>query len=178
MHSLPLLIVEDDHDLRDALCITLELAGHVVSPAADGSEALAAMARRQFGLVISDIQMEPLDGFGLLREIRTIHPHVPVVLMTAFGDIESAVAAMRSGASDYLAKPFEPASLLELVDRYCMRPQPENLLGEVTSRVGRFSTLEMEVSDPTTEWPTRLTERLEAITANGVELPGSTTLMP
>ena len=131
MHSLPLLIVEDDHDLRDALCITLELAGHVVSPAADGSEALAAMARRQFGLVISDIQMEPLDGFGLLREIRTIHPHVPVVLMTAFGDIESAVAAMRSGASDYLAKPFEPASLLELVDRYCMRPQPENLDGIV-----------------------------------------------
>lgn len=118
MTSLPLLIVEDDNDLRNALCITLELAGHVVIAAGDGREALSTMARRRFGLVISDIQMQPLDGFGLLREIKQAHPQIPVVLMTAFGDIESAVRAMREGAIDYLAKPFEPASLLKLVERY------------------------------------------------------------
>jgi two-component system response regulator FlrC len=121
MTSLPLLIVEDDRDLRDALCITLELAGYAVIPAADGSEALAAMARRSVGLVISDIQMQPLDGLGLLHEIKRVHAHIPVVLMTAFGDIESAVAAMRAGASDYLPKPFEPASLLAKVKRYRLR---------------------------------------------------------
>ena len=122
MTSLPLLIVEDDRDLRDALCITLELAGYAVIPAADGSEALSAMRRQRVGLVISDIQMQPLDGLGLLREIRRVHAHVPVILMTAFGDIENAVTAMRAGASDYLPKPFEPAGLLQLVQRYRLRP--------------------------------------------------------
>jgi two-component system response regulator FlrC len=121
MNMLPLLIVEDDRDLRDALCVTLELAGYLVTPAADGSEALAVMQRHPVGLVISDIQMQPLDGLGLLREVRQRHPEVPVVLMTAYGDIENAVAAMRAGASDYLAKPFEPAGLLQLVERYRRR---------------------------------------------------------
>ena len=126
MTSLPLLIVEDDRDLRDALCITLELAGYTVIAAADGSEALVLMQRRRVGLVVSDIQMQPLDGLGLLREIRQLHAQVPVILMTAFGDIESAVAAMRAGASNYLPKPFEPASLLEQVERYCMRSVAED----------------------------------------------------
>ncbi len=121
MNMLPLLIVEDDHDLRDALCVTLELAGYLVTPAADGSEALAVMQRHPVGLVVSDIQMQPMDGLGLLREIKQTYPGVPVVLMTAYGDIESAVAAMRAGATDYLAKPFEPASLLQLVERYRRR---------------------------------------------------------
>jgi two-component system, response regulator FlrC len=133
MTSLPVLIVEDDRDLRDALCITLELAGHAISPAADGAEALAAMARRRFALVISDVQMPQLDGFGLLREIRRIHPHIPVVLMTAFGDIKNAVAAMRAGASDYLPKPFEPATLLDLVERYRLRPTAGNRDGIVAA---------------------------------------------
>ncbi len=133
MTSLPLLIVEDDRDLRDALCITLELAGYAVIPAADGSEALAAMQRRRVGLVVSDIQMQPLDGIGLLREIRREHGHVPVVLMTAFGDIESAVAAMRAGACDYLPKPFEPASLLQLVERYRLNPVAEDDEGIVAA---------------------------------------------
>ena len=118
MKMLPVLIVEDDRDLRDALCVTLELAGYLVTPAADGSEALAVMRRHPVGLVISDIQMQPMDGLGLLHEIRQTYPEVPVVLMTAYGDIENAVAAMRAGATDYLAKPFEPASLLQLVERY------------------------------------------------------------
>ena len=124
MNVPPLLIVEDDRDLRDALCITLELAGYAVIPAGDGTEALAAMRRQRVGLVISDIQMQPMDGLALLGAIRREHEGIPVVLMTAFGDIESAVAAMHSGARDYLAKPFDPARLLQLVQRYC--PSAEN----------------------------------------------------
>ena len=133
MTALPLLIVEDDRDLRDALCITLELAGHSVAPAADGSEALAALARRRFGLVISDIQMQPMDGFALLREVKRLHAHIPVILMTAFGDIESAVAAMRAGASDYLAKPFEPSGLIELVRHYSLQPADDASDGVIAS---------------------------------------------
>ncbi|MBE0621512.1 MAG: sigma-54-dependent Fis family transcriptional regulator [Burkholderiales bacterium] len=133
MTSLPLLIVEDDRDLRDALCITLELAGYAVIPAADGGEALTAIERRRIGLVISDIQMQPMDGLGLLREIKRSHAHIPVILMTAFGDIESAVAAMHAGASDYLAKPFEPAGLLQLVQRYRLQPVAEDDEGIVAA---------------------------------------------
>ena len=138
MNMLPLLIVEDDHDLRDALCVTLELAGYLVTPAADGSEALAVMQRHPVGLVVSDIQMQPMDGLGLLREIKQSYPEVPVVLMTAYGDIENAVAAMRAGASDYLAKPFEPASLLQLVERYRRRdvaPEDAGVIAEDSKSV-------------------------------------------
>jgi two-component system response regulator FlrC len=125
MPQLPLLIVEDDRDLRDALCITLELAGYTLIAAADGCEALAIMEHERVGLVVSDHQMQPMDGFSLLREIRRNHARVPVILMTAFADIENAVAAMHAGAADYLAKPFEPERLLQLVERYHLRaPEP------------------------------------------------------
>ena len=133
MTSQPLLIVEDDCDLRDALCVTLELAGFAVIPASDGSEALSIMRTSRVALVISDIQMQPLDGIGLLHGIKQDYPGVPVILMTAFGDIERAVAAMRAGASDYLAKPFEPASLLEKVERYRLRPLLEADEGPVAA---------------------------------------------
>jgi two-component system response regulator FlrC len=122
MTSQPLLIVEDDRDLRDAMCITLEIAGYPVISAADGCEALAAMAGQGVSLVISDIQMQVLDGLGLLREIRRLHAQVPVVLMTAFGDIEHAVEALHEGASDYLTKPFESGRLLRVVQRYRLPP--------------------------------------------------------
>ncbi len=131
MKSPPLLVVEDDADLRDALCATLEIAGHDAVSARDGNEALAILARRPVSLVISDIQMQPMDGVALLRAIRASHAGIPVVLMTAFGDIRDAVAAMRAGASDYLAKPFDPASLLQLVERYRIRLQEQDEHGMV-----------------------------------------------
>lgn len=133
MTSLPLLIVEGDRDLRDALCVTLELAGYEVIPAAGGNEALAALWRCCVGLVISDMQMQPLDGLCLLREIKQIHPHVPVILMSAFGTVDSAVAAMRAGASDYLLKPFAPAKLLAQVERYRLHPAAEDDEGIVAA---------------------------------------------
>ena len=117
MTSLPLLIVEDDRDLRDALCITLELAGYTLIAAADGCEALAIMAHERVGLVVSDLQMQPMDGLSLLREIRRSHARVPVILMTAFADVESAVfdlPAKEPVLRESLRYPFGGASLDEL----------------------------------------------------------------
>ena len=116
--KLPVLIVEDDHDLREAIEATLELAGYPVISARDGTEALALLKQEKVGLVVSDVNMKPMDGYTLLKEIGTAFPGIPVVLMTAFGDVEKAVGAMRSGACDYLLKPFEPSSLIEYVERY------------------------------------------------------------
>lgn len=116
--KLPVLIVEDDRDLREAIEATLELAGYPVVSAQDGTEALAQLKQEKVGLVVSDVSMKPMDGYTLLTEINASFPGIPVVLMTAFGDVERAVGAMRSGACDYLLKPFEPSSLIEYVEKY------------------------------------------------------------
>ena len=115
---LPILVVEDDAALREAVCDTLELAGQAVVSAGGGDEALTLLGGRSVSLVVSDVRMLPIDGITLLREIRSRHPYLPVVLMTAFADVDRAVEAMRAGACDFLLKPFEPKALLDHVMRY------------------------------------------------------------
>ncbi len=122
--KLNILVVEDDAPLRDALAVTIECAGHRVTTAGDGPAALGCIERDAFNLVVSDLRMEPMDGLRLLTEIRRGDPHLPVLLMTAFGDVDKAVAAMRGGACDFLMKPFEPHVLLEHVERYAFVPPP------------------------------------------------------
>ena len=127
--ELNILIVEDDNALRDALCMTMECAGHRVVGAADGPAALRLIEQNAFNLVVSDLRMYPMDGLQLLGEIRLKDPGLPVLLMTAFGDVDKAVAAMRAGACDFLLKPFEPRILLEHVARYAvLPPTDENLV--------------------------------------------------
>jgi two-component system, response regulator FlrC len=116
--GLPILVVEDDPNLREAVCDTLELAGQAVVSAPGGEEALRLLNAQSVALVVSDVRMMPMDGITLLKEIRSRFPHLPVVLMTAFADVDRAVEAMRSGACDFLLKPFEPKALLEHVARY------------------------------------------------------------
>jgi two-component system response regulator FlrC len=122
MGKLNLLVVEDDAALRDALLITLEAAGHVATGADGGPAALALLAKHEYGMVVSDLRMDPMDGLQLLAEIRAVKPGLPVLLMTAFGDVDKAVAAMRGGACDFMLKPFEPRTLIEQIDRYAKAP--------------------------------------------------------
>jgi len=133
MKTLPILIVEDDHDLREALCDTLALAGYEAIAVESGPAALDVLQRRRVGLVVTDVQLQPMDGHALLREIRLNHPQVPVLLMTAYGMIDKAVEAMRAGACNYLTKPFEPDSLLAEVVRY-MLPAPAEEGGEMIAQ--------------------------------------------
>lgn len=118
----PILIVEDDAALREALVDSLEIAGYTVLSAVDAESALTALGRQMPGLVLSDVQMPGMDGHALLHTIKLSHPGLPVVLMTAYGQIDKAVEAMRAGAADYLAKPFEPDRLLATVARYYRDP--------------------------------------------------------
>jgi len=120
MPLLPILIVEDDNDLREALTDTLELAGYTVITAEEGEAGLVQLNRHRVGLVLSDVQMQPMDGETLLRRVKAEYPHIPVVLMTAYGMIEKAVAALHAGAAHYLPKPFEPDALLETVAKYML----------------------------------------------------------
>ncbi|MCX7172287.1 MAG: sigma 54-interacting transcriptional regulator, partial [Proteobacteria bacterium] len=127
---LNILVVEDDDSLRDALLITLESAGHAVQGAAGGPQALQLLNQHVFNMVISDLRMAPMDGLELLRAIRARSPGLPVLLMTAFGDVDKAVAAMRGGACDFMLKPFEPKALLSQIDRYATAPLSAGVIAE------------------------------------------------
>lgn len=118
MSQARILVVEDDGGLREALVDTLLLGGYECREADSGEQALLMLSRQPFDMVISDIQMGGMDGLTLLQTIRQQHPQTPVLLMTAYANIDGAVRAMREGAIDYLAKPFSPEVLLNQVSRY------------------------------------------------------------
>lgn len=111
------LVVEDDTALREALCATLKLAGYAALSACDGKSAIEMLDKKQVNMVVSDVQMKPMDGTTLLKKIKKIDPNLPVVLMTAYGTIQKAVQAMQEGAVDYLVKPFEAQVLVNMVSR-------------------------------------------------------------
>lgn len=117
-HSLPVLVVEDDPSLREAIGDTLELAGRAYVSVDGGEAALRVLGRQAFSIVISDVRMMPMDGITLLKEIRARLPYLPVVLMTAYAEVDKAVDAMRSGACDFLLKPFAPQALLGHINKY------------------------------------------------------------
>lgn len=140
MQNLPVLVVEDDPDLLEALHTTLRLAGYQGLAATNGEEALRLLQAQSVGLVVSDVQMRPMDGHALLQAIRRDYPQIPVVLMTAYGEIGQAVTAMRAGASDYLLKPFDHKSLLAQVERYLL-PMPADAQSEMVAEDARTHAL-------------------------------------
>jgi DNA-binding NtrC family response regulator len=112
-----LLLVEDDEVFLRPLHRTLELKGYEVLPVQSGEEALEALKSEDVDLVLTDRRLPGLDGVELVRQIKIEHPDLAVVVMTAYGTIESAVEAMRLGAEDYLVKPFEAAEMLLVIRR-------------------------------------------------------------
>ncbi len=125
MSQSTVLVVEDDQSLREALHDTLEIAGYSVTTAEDGNAALRVLEQEEVSMVVSDVQMEPMDGYTLLKKIKNTKGDLPVMLMTAYGDIQKAVQAMHEGAVDYLVKPFEAEVLVNMVERYIRQPEPE-----------------------------------------------------
>ncbi|MEZ5286293.1 MAG: sigma-54 dependent transcriptional regulator [Vicinamibacterales bacterium] len=102
------ILVADDHDaLRRGLSLALSAAGHEVEEASNGNAALERLHESYFDVVVSDLKMGGSDGLDVLRTTKSLHPTVSVILMTAFGTVNTAVEAMKSGAFDYVQKPFE-----------------------------------------------------------------------
>ena len=101
------LVVDDDPGHRGMLEALLSRWGLAVTSAPDGKEAVERVRERPFDMVLMDIRMPDMDGITALKEIRKYNPAVPVVLMTAYSAVESAVEAMKSGAVDYLIKPLD-----------------------------------------------------------------------
>ena len=112
-----ILLVEDKDSLRAMLRLALEAQGHAVIEARDEPEAVAALRDSQPAVVLSDLRLPIGDGLGVLRAAKEADPELPVIVMTAHGSIQDAVAAMKQGALDFLAKPVDPEHLLLLVER-------------------------------------------------------------
>jgi DNA-binding NtrC family response regulator len=105
---LDILVVDDDDIVRQSITGALERAGHRVSEARDGLEALTLADSHRFDVAICDVQMPRLDGLTLLRRLRLEAPGTAVILVTSFGRIPDAVGSLRDGATDYVTKPFDP----------------------------------------------------------------------
>ena len=112
-----ILVVDDKEQMRDVLRKFLAAEGYAVETAADGKEALKKFSENQFELVLSDIKMPAMDGTELLEEILKINSQAIVILMTAFGSIEAAIAAIKHGATDYVSKPFQMEDVLFRISR-------------------------------------------------------------
>ncbi len=106
MHKANILVVDDEKDICMALNILLSKEGHSVKEAYNGEQALQRMREEDFDVIMTDIKMEKMDGFEVLKEAQKVCPETSVIMMTAFASVGSAVEAMRAGASDYITKPF------------------------------------------------------------------------
>ena len=128
MESLRIIIVDDEAAQRDLLTGFLRKQGHTVFACASGPEALDIARDQQVNLVVSDCRMPAMTGPELLHHLKAINPELPLILMTAYGTIDTAVQAMRDGAADYLTKPLD---LEELMVRIARVSEQARLRGEV-----------------------------------------------
>ena len=121
MKSLNILVVEDGQSQREMLRDFLRKEGHTVEEAGSGEEALQSMTTGAFDPVLLDYKMPGMDGMQVLQEVKRLNPETDVVIITAYGTIETAVDAMKAGAVDYITKPLEFDELLLLLDRVAER---------------------------------------------------------
>jgi DNA-binding NtrC family response regulator len=114
-----ILVVDDEPDMRIALTHALSRSGHMVETACSGYEALEKFKKKEFGLVITDVKMPEMSGMEVLEEVKELSPQIPVIMITGYGTVNSAVEAMKVGASDYILKPFDSEILETAVKNAC-----------------------------------------------------------
>jgi len=112
-----ILVVDDEAGMRAAVQEALQRKGYLVEVAEDGAEAIRKIGAKEYRMVISDMQMPGCGGMEVLKEVKKTTPHVPVLLITAFGTVEKAVEAVKEGAIDFILKPFSLDSLEETVEK-------------------------------------------------------------
>ncbi|MCX6621092.1 MAG: response regulator [Acidobacteria bacterium] len=122
------LIVDDDPVVRDSLGKWFESEGYQAAIASGAKEALERIQAGRWDIALLDIKMPGIDGIELQAKLKEIEPDLPVVIMTGFASVETAVRALKNGAYDYITKPFDPDELVHLV---------ENCLGKISRRYFR-----------------------------------------
>jgi two-component system response regulator AtoC len=158
---LSILVADDEPLIRMAVSDALRTRGHFVDAVSDGAQAVAAIQNRVFDLVISDIRLPKVDGLGVLHRVLEQNPSTVVVLITAYGSISDAVAAIKEGAYDYITKPFEMAELLLRVDRISERRDMRAELDAARAALAARGSGEVLLGR--TPAMVRLQERIDAI---------------
>ncbi len=141
--TLDILVVDDEHDIRELVAGVLEDEGYGTRCAADSDAALEAIASRRPSLVLLDVWLQGsrLDGLDLLDEIKRRDPSLPVLVISGHGNIDTAVAAIRRGASDFIEKPFEAERLLLMVERATETERLRREVASLRASVGREDDL-------------------------------------
>ena len=175
-----ILVVDDEPNARTALAEILKEEGYQVETAADGFKGLARAEEFSPDLVLTDLKMPGMDGVELLRKLRQHAPELPVVLMTAFGAVETAVSAMREGAADYLTKPLNTDELVLVIaralERVRLRRETHELRSQLTERyrfdniVGNSPEMQEVFKAVTQVAPSRATVLLTGESGTGKEL--------
>lgn len=130
-----ILIVDDEASLRRTMARILQREGYEVTTAANGDEALKLVSEQSFDLVYSDIRMPDMSGLDLLKTVHAKFPDLPVILFTAQPDLNSAVEAVRSGATDYLLKPLKPQAVLDRTQAVLEKSQKERRKREIQRQI-------------------------------------------
>ena len=110
--SKNILVIDDEPNLRHVLTVVLEKAGYTVSSAADGKEAISITETKPFNIILCDLRMPRMDGLAFLKHVTTRALDAAIIMMSAYGTIDTAVEAMKLGAADYISKPFKPDEIL------------------------------------------------------------------
>ncbi len=145
MGNANILVVDDEKDICKALNILLTKEGYAVQEAHNGEEAVERVKQENFDVILTDIKMEKMDGFEVLKQAQEISPETPVIMMTAFASVGSAVEAMKSGAVDYITKPFINDDIRLTIKRVLAsrQLQMENLIlrQELSQRPAAFTNI-------------------------------------
>ncbi len=111
------LLVDDEEALRITLAGELTAEGYTVKEAADGDIAIEMVKKEDFDVVLLDIKMPHVDGFEVLKFVKSQHPETKVIMLTAFGDMQNAIQSLKLGASDFASKPYDFHDLLATISR-------------------------------------------------------------
>ena len=157
-----ILIIDDEASLRQTLARILQRAGYEVTTAESGEMGLAILSNASFDLVYMDIRMPGMAGLDALKVIHASQPNLPVILFTAQPDMQSAVDALRLGATDYLLKPLQPEVLIERTRVALARQEKERRKREIQSQIeslqNELRNLETDESASPSEIPASVSE--------------------
>ncbi|MCB8924168.1 MAG: response regulator transcription factor [Ardenticatenaceae bacterium] len=140
-----ILVVDDEPNLRTTLSLILQRDGYVVTTAGGADEAHEKLQAQAFDLVFLDIKMPKKSGLMLLTEIKQLFPDLPVLLLTAFASLDSAIEAVRRGAADYLLKPIDPPQILSRVRQVLSEQQPNRrraIMNEMQRLLGELNEID------------------------------------
>lgn len=170
--SAHILIIDDEPSLRKTLARIFQQSGFEVTTAENAEQGLDFLKTTAFDLVFTDLRMPGIQGLEMLKRIHTEHPSLPVVLFTAQPDVNSAVEALRHGATDYLLKPLKPEILIERAKSILANLQREKRKREIAQQIEALQTelKSLENGETTPNTPARPTETNRFLKRGGIML--------